>query len=205
MPAPPSGGELWLFLRDERLSATKAVGLPSASSAVLLIARPWSGSGEIDVAGVAYMIAGSISVGCLFVYARRFINPLGVRAAALTTYQIGLAMVFLSMVTSFDGIDAVFRGSRAWLGLVFGLGLCGTGLAYLAYYCIVANLGALAASPVTYIPPVVALLTGDFLVGDSVNPLGYVAMVLILSSVAILQFGGVKTEGRTSESRFARD
>jgi drug/metabolite transporter (DMT)-like permease len=53
------------------------------------------------------------------------------------------------MVTSLDGIDAVFRDTRAWIGLVLGLGLCGTGLAYLAYYYVVANLGAVAASGVT--------------------------------------------------------
>ena len=79
-------------------------------------------------------------------------------------------------------------------GLVFGLGLCGTGLAYLAYYHVVANLGALAASSVTYIPPVVALVIGVLLAGDEINPTGYVAMVLILSGVAMLQFGSRRTE-----------
>jgi drug/metabolite transporter (DMT)-like permease len=179
----------WLFLSEERISVVKATGVILGFFGVLLIARPWSRSGDIEIAGVAYMIAGSLSVGCSFVYARRFISPLKLSAAALTTYQIGLAMVFLFMVTSLDGINAVFADTRAWVGLVFGLGLCGTGLAYIAYYYIVANLGALAASSVTYIPPVVALVIGVFLAGDVINPLGYVAMVLILSGVALLQFG----------------
>lgn len=179
----------WLFLREEHINVTKAAGVALGFFGVLLIARPWSGSDGIDMAGVAYMIAGSLSVGSSFVYARRFISPLNLPAAALTTYQIGLAMVFLFMVTSLDGINTVFADTRAWVGLVFGLGLCGTGLAYIAYYYIVANLGALAASSVTYIPPVVALVIGVFLAGDVINPLGYVAMILILSGVALLQFG----------------
>jgi hypothetical protein len=91
------------------------------------------------------------------------------------------------MVTRLDGIDAVF-------GLVFGLGLCGTGLAYICYYFVVANLGALAASSVTYIPPVVALVIGVFLVGDVINPLGYVALMFILSGVAVLQLGSRRTK-----------
>jgi drug/metabolite transporter (DMT)-like permease len=185
----------WLFLSEERINVTKATGVVLGFFGVLLIARPWSSSGEMDVAGVAYMIAGSLSVGCSFVYARKFISPLKLPAAALTTYQIGLAMVLLFMVTSLDGIDAVFADTRAWTGLVFGLGLCGTGLAYLAYYYIVANLGAVGASAVTYVPPVVALLIGRFLVGDEINPLTYIAMVLILSGVAALQFGSRRTEG----------
>ena len=186
----------WLFLSEERINITKATGVGLGFFGVLLIARPWSGSGEIDLAGVAYMVAGSLSVGCSFVYARRFISPLKIPAAALTTYQIGFAIVFLFMVTSLDGIEAVFGNTRAWIGLVFGLGLFGTGLAYISYYFVVANLGALAASSVTYIPPVVALLIGVFLVGDEINPLGYVAMMLILSGVAVLQLGSRRTEDR---------
>jgi drug/metabolite transporter (DMT)-like permease len=179
----------WLFLRQEHINVTKAAGIALGFFGVLLIARPWSGSGVIDMAGVGYMIAGSLSIGCSFVYARRFISPLNLPAAALTTYQIGLATVFLFMVTSLDGIDAVFSNTRAWVGLVFGLGLCGTGLAYVAYYYVVTKLGALAAASVTYVPPAVALVIGVSLAGDEINALGYVAMLLILSGVAVSQLG----------------
>jgi drug/metabolite transporter (DMT)-like permease len=80
----------------------------------------------------------------------------------------------------------------------FWSGLCGTGLAYLAYYYVVANLGAVGASSVTYIPPVVALVIGALLVGDEIHLLEYVAMILILSGVAVLQFGSRLTENRAS-------
>ena len=188
----------WLFLREERVTATIATGIALGFLGVLLIARPWSGSGGIDFAGVAYMIAGSLSVGCSFVYAKRFISPLKLPAAALTTYQIGLAMVFLFLVTSLDGIGAVFGDTRAWAGLIFGLGLGGTGLAYVAYYYIVEHLGALAASGVTYIPPVVALAIGVLLARESISPLGYLAMILILAGVAVLQFGSRRGKAEAS-------
>jgi drug/metabolite transporter (DMT)-like permease len=179
----------WLFLRDERINMTKAAGLAVGFLGVLMIARPWSSSGAIDILGVTYMIAGSMSVGCSFVYARRFITPLKLPAVALATYQVGLAIIVLVLVTSLEGIGAVFDDTRAWTGLIFGLGLCGTGLAYVIYYYIVEQLGAVAAAGVTYIPPVVALLIGVFVAGDVIHPLGYVAMVLILSAVALLQYG----------------
>jgi len=186
----------WLFLREERVTVIKAAGIVLGFFGVLLIARPWSGSGVIDITGVVCMIAGSLSVGLSFVYARKFISPLKLPAAALTTYQIGLAIVILSTVTSFEGIGAVFTDTRAWVGLVFGLGLCGTGLAYLAYYHIVANLGAVAASSVTYIPPVVALVIGVFLAGEKISALGYLAMIFILAGVALLQIGSRPREDR---------
>ncbi len=138
------------------------------------------------------MIAGTFSVGCSFVYARKFVSPLKLPAAALTTYQIGIAMLLLFLVIPVEGIGAVFADDRAWIGLVIGLGLCGTGLAYVAYYHIVENLGALAASSVTYIPPVVALVIGVVFVGEAIRPIGYLAMCLILAGVALLQFGSRK-------------
>jgi drug/metabolite transporter (DMT)-like permease len=86
----------WLFPNEERIDTTKLAGVGLGILGVLLIARPWSGSRDVDMIGVAYMIAGSLSVGCSFVYARRFISPLKLDAAALTAYQIGLAIVFCS-------------------------------------------------------------------------------------------------------------
>src|SRR5262249_16263722 len=56
----------WLFMREEPVNAIKAVGVGIGFFGVLLIARPWSSAGGIDILGVAYMIGGSISVGCSF-------------------------------------------------------------------------------------------------------------------------------------------
>jgi len=65
---------------------------------VLLIAHPCSIA--IDILGVAYMISGSISVGCSLSTPGGFISPLKLPAAALATYQIGLAMLFPALVTN---------------------------------------------------------------------------------------------------------
>lgn len=179
----------YLFLRDEIITPSKAAGVALGIFGVVLIARPWSAVDHVSLEGIAYMMAGSFSIGCSFVYARKFISPLRLPASALTTYQLGFAVVFLAMGARLDGIDAVFSDTRAWIGLVFGLGICGTGLAYIFYYFIVANLGALAASSVTYIPPIVSLVIGILLAGESIDAIECVAVVLVLSGVAVLQLG----------------
>jgi drug/metabolite transporter (DMT)-like permease len=78
------------------------------------------------------------------------------------------------------------------MGLVIGLGLCGTGLAYILYYRIVGRLGAIAASGVTYLPPIVALVIGAAFVGEPVRGFDLVGMAAILSGVAVLQWGRSK-------------
>lgn len=180
----------WLFLRDEPLNGRSVGGTLLGFVGVLMIARPWSSDiVQVSVAGVLWMIAGSLSVGCSFVYARKFMSPLGVSPVVLTTYQIGLALIVLLLATDYHGITQIFADRRATIGLIVGLGLCGTGLAYILYYLLVDELGAVASSGVTYIPPVVALLIGVLWVGEPVHSLDYVSMAAILGGVGLLQSG----------------
>jgi drug/metabolite transporter (DMT)-like permease len=193
----------WLFLREEPLNGRSVGGILLGFLGVVLIARPWSGGiGQVGTAGVLWMVAGSLSVGCSFVYARKFVGPLGLSPLALTTYQIGLALIVLLVTTDLDGITLVLADRRATLGLVLGLGLCGTGVAYILYYLLVERLGAVAASGVTYVPPVVALLIGALWVGEPVRPSDVAAMAAILLGVGVLQSGrGVGTAGSNPTGR----
>lgn len=178
----------WLFLREEPLSRRAAAGVGLGFLGVVLIARPWQNlTAGVDINGVLYMIVGSLSVGCSFVYARRFITPLGMTPLALSTYQIGLALLLIALVTDVQGIERIASDKVALAGVVFGLGLTGTGLAYILYYFIVQRLGAVAASGVTYIPPVIALLIGILFVGEPLKGLDGLAMLLILGGVYVLQ------------------
>jgi drug/metabolite transporter (DMT)-like permease len=180
----------WALLRQERPTPRMIAGMLSGFVGVLLIARPWQAAGAgVDLLGVFYMVAGSLSVGCSFVYARRFLSGLDISPLALSTWQIGFALVVISCVTDFHGISRVSADPRAVLGLVLGLGLSGTGLAYILYYFIVGRLGALAAASVTYIPPVVALLLGLTVAHEPLRPLDLVAMTGILAGVYLLQSG----------------
>ncbi|HEY9377313.1 MAG TPA: DMT family transporter [Jiangellaceae bacterium] len=176
-----------VFLRSERLTALRAIGVLIGFGGVLLIARPWDASGTVDPQGVLYMLLGSASVGVSFVYARKFVTGLAIAPAALTTYQMGLALLTLAMITDYDGITAIRTDTRAAVGLVVGLGLLGTGVAYILYYFIVDRMGALTASSATYIPPVVALAIGWLLVDEPVTLLDGLGVLLILTGVVLLR------------------
>lgn len=65
---------------------------------------------------------------------------------------MGLALVTLFILTDLDGMGAITGDPRALIALAIGLGLLGTGVAYILYYFIVGQLGAITASSVTYIP-----------------------------------------------------
>lgn len=179
-----------VFLHDEPINLRSICGTLLGFAGVVAIARPWDqGIDGVNIAGILWMIAGSLSLAISFVYARKFVNPLGLTALALTTYQIGFALLILLVTTRFSGILNVFHDTHAAVGLIVGLGLCGTGFAYIAYYLIVQRLGAIVASGVTYIPPVVALLIGVALVGEPLHMIDVVGTAAILAGVGIIQLG----------------
>jgi drug/metabolite transporter (DMT)-like permease len=176
-----------VLLRSERVTPVRVAGVLVGFGGVLLIARPWDAAGPVDPVGVLFMLAGSASVGLSFVYARRFLAGRAIPAAALTTYQMGFALLTLLLVVPLQGITDVADDTRALVGMVVGLGLLGTGLAYILYYFIVDRLGAVTAASSTYIPPVVALAIGWLLVDEPITPLDGVAVLLILAGVVALR------------------
>lgn len=177
----------FIFLREEPINTRSVCGIIVGFIGILLIAKPWNTSvGMVNLEGTLSMIAGSLSVGVSFVYARKFLRPLALKPIALATYQIGFALLILAVAVDSDGISAITNDPRALAGLIAGLGLLGTGLAYILYYFIVDNLGAIKASGVTYIPPVVALIIGALL-NEAIYLIDLIAIVAILLGVALLQ------------------
>ncbi len=102
-----------------------------------------------------------------------------------------------------NGAQALFQHPRAAAGAVIGLGLLGTGLAYVLYYHIIAHLGALVASSATYIPPVVALVIGLLWADESIDVAGCLAIALILAGVAVLQWAGTRSSRWAAQGQTA--
>jgi drug/metabolite transporter (DMT)-like permease len=176
-----------IFLTDEKLTLNRASGLMIGLVGVVLIANPFNvEAGENLFLGVGWMILGSMSLGVSFVYARKFLTPLKLPAAALTTYQLGFASLILFAVTDKSGI-AVLNDDLASLSiLVVGLGIIGTGLAYVLYYFVVDKLGAVRASALTYVPPVVALLLGSVFLSEKIEFVDYIATAIIFAGVLLI-------------------
>lgn len=94
----------------------------------------------------------------------------GAVSGAIPLFSFILAILFLPEMA----------GSRL-------LGLLGTAGAYIIYYFIVDKLGAVAASSVSYIPPVVALLIGALIVGEPIAAIDYAATFAIFTGVFLLK------------------
>lgn len=179
----------FLFLRTEKPNALMLTGVLVGFAGIVLIARPWeSADRTIDITGVFWMLAATTILGVSYVYVRRFLSPYALPPLALATWQTGLALLVLLAVTDRTGMSDIMQDWHAAAGVAIGLGVLGTGMAFLIYYYLLQELGAVAASGATYITPNVALLIG-WAVGEKVGMLEIAAIILVLASIAMLQIG----------------
>lgn len=178
-----------LFLRTEKPNILMLTGVLVGFAGIILIARPWEGTNRtIDITGVFWMLAATTILGVSYVYVRRFLSPHNLPPLALATWQTGLALLVLLLVVDRTGMGNIMQSWHAAAGVAIGLGVLGTGMAFLIYYYLLQELGAIAASGVTYIAPNVALLIG-WATGEKIGLLEVAAIVLVLASIGMLQIG----------------
>jgi drug/metabolite transporter (DMT)-like permease len=180
-----------VFLRDEKLGWLTGCSVLLGLSGIVLISHPWASmgaDGAIDLTGVAWILAGTIVFGLSYVYVRRFLSSIDVAPLAIVTWQMGLALLMLLMVTDTSGIGRLLQNWPVVAGLAIGLGLLGTGATFVLYYFLLRKLGAVAASGAIYITPVVALSIGCA-AGERVGALDILAVLLIFGSIGLSEFG----------------
>ena len=177
-----------IFIHEEKATIYRIVGTLIGFIGVAIVALPpGHGLQSANIEGVLYMVGGAFSLGASFVYAKIFIKPLNIPATALVTYQLALALAVLSIVIHFEGMSNIWTNAHAAVGLTIGLGLLGTGVGYTIYYYLVDKMGAVTASSVTYIPPVIALIIGAVIVGEPIEVSDYFATLLIFGGVYLLR------------------
>ena len=177
-----------IFLPGERLTWIKGIGVALGFAGVALVAAPTAQDfGQTTVLGLVYLLGGALVFSSSYIYARRFLVGLDMKPAALVTYQLGIASLVLLVLVPKSGLASALVQPTVAASLVVGLGVFGTGLAFLLYYFIVQRIGAVSASSATYLPPLVGLVISVVWMGEVVSWTSYVAMALILTGVWCLR------------------
>ncbi|KTT59172.1 membrane protein [Pseudomonas oryzihabitans] len=174
-----------MFLRAERPNAAMVAGVLLGFLGVVLLIAPWQAAGlALDGQGVLWMLGAAALFGRSYVYVSRYLAPHGLPPLALVTWQMGLALPALLLVTDTSGLAALWQHPRA----LAGVGVLGTGMAFLLYYALLERLGAVASAAATYLTPAVALAIG-WANGEAVGLREAAAAGVILLGVAVVQAG----------------
>lgn len=174
----------FLVRTDRTITGSKATGFALGFLGVVIIFTPWESAGEIASWGGLACLAASANYGISFVYMGRFLTRRGIDPLVLAASQLAAASILLAVAMPFAGTQPPTWRADAVLSLLI-LGALGTGIAYVLNYRIIQDDGPAAASTVTYLLPVVAVILGWIVLHETITVAMLGGFVLVLIGVAL--------------------
>ena len=174
---------------QESVTVRQCAGLVVGFGGTLLIFSPWHSASSVAPAGGLECLAASISYAISYVYMDRFLVRRGMSPITLSACQLLVAAALLAVALPLSGAGAPQVSAVSLVSLVI-LGVLGTGVAYVLNYQIITSEGATVAATVTYLLPVVAIVLGVVVLGETVTISVLAGIALVLAGVALTRRPG---------------
>jgi drug/metabolite transporter (DMT)-like permease len=176
------------FLPGSTLTPYRIVGFVIGFSGVVAIIGPEALGGlsnNTALWGAIAALGAALSYSINSIYARRLgaADPIQLSAGTL------VAASLMTLPVAAVDLSSVLTPGPAAIAAILVLGLLSTGLATLLYFRLVQGPGPAFLSTVNYLVPVWAVGAGAVFLGESVSPVMYGGMALILSGIALGELG----------------
>ena len=178
-----------LFLRTQRLTFRLALALLVGIGGVLVLVSRSLGLGEapIDTAGAVALVIAAVSWSIASALNRKLPLPESKGTSSGAQMLVGgiLLAVAAAAFGEFRGfhIEAVSRG--AWFALAY-LIVAGSIIGFTAYVWLLHHESPTKVGTYAYVNPVVAVIVGYFLGGETVGPRTLLGTLLVLVSVVVI-------------------
>lgn len=170
-------------LRSERATVRRTLGVALGFAGIVLVIGPWHGVTGIGGGELACLaVAGIYAAHAVFV--RRFLSDRGIPPISSAAAQILVATVILAALLPFLGWRTPSITWQVVLSIVI-LGAFGTGLAYVLYNRLIADIGATGASSVNYLVPFISLIISAVFLGETITWNVLVGGVVIVVSILL--------------------
>ena len=177
------------WLGEQRFGAGKLLGIALAIGGLALIFLPRGSIGQIAPQGVLAVLMAVALHSLSAVWVKRIggeLHPMSINSGALTI----AVPLYLLVWLVFDGRMPQALSERS-LGAILYLALFGTVLGFNLYFFVMKRVSAPALSLVTLITPVLALLIGNGLNGETITPQVWLGAGAILLGLSSFQWGGL--------------
>ena len=170
-----------LAFHVEKLNRGQILGIAIGISGVVVIIAPWQHAAFTgNLAGQLACLLAATCYGFSFGYIRKFLSHRPIPGATFAFLNIGVAgaiMLLLTPVIAWQPVDL----TPGIVASLLTLGILGTGIAYIWNINVLRAWGPTNASTVTYITPVVGVLLGVIVLGEtfSANQPAGAALVLV--------------------------
>jgi len=171
---------------DERITLRKAAGLVLGIAGVALIVRPPGTTVDTQILlAIGAVLSACCCYGATGVLMKRFASgasPLGMAAGN----QLGAALVLLPLLPLLPPLAAP---SLLVLANLLGLALLASGVAFLLYFRLIADVGATRALTVTYLIPLFGVFWGWLFLGEALPASALAGGALILAGTVLATRG----------------
>jgi len=171
---------------DERITPRKAAGLVLGVAGVAFIAQP---SGVAAGQQFGWAVAAALGACCAYgttgVLLKRFSAGASPRGMAVGN-QLAAALVLLPLLPFLPPNAAP---SALVIANVLGLALLASGVAFLLYFRLIADIGATRALTVTYLIPLFGVLWGALFLGETLPAAALAGGILILAGTYLVTRG----------------
>lgn len=175
-------------LQDERLTPRKIIGVGLAvGGAVLLAILGESGLPDVSRAnplGYIMVLTAIVIASVMTIYARKYMRDLNAfDVGSVRMWTAGVVLMPISLLAA--GLDLSNVTRQGYLALLYAA-LIGTFAGMLLAFYNVKRFGATASAMTSNLIPVVAIIGGAFLLGETITTGMMSGMVLILSGMVVL-------------------
>jgi len=181
---------IMIAFRAEKPKPAVLAGLAVGFVGVFVVLGVWNGFGVNDPVAIGALLLAVTCYGIGSPFLRRHVEPLKLKPEAAVFGQVLTSAVSLLPFYAFSGfVNGWFTGpifaESIWSMLA--LGVLGTGLAYVIYYNLLATVGSAIGSAVTYLSPIVGVILGVLLLGESISWNEPVGALIVLLGAAVAQ------------------
>jgi drug/metabolite transporter (DMT)-like permease len=167
------------------------LGLSVGLSGIILLNFDSGMSG--NPIGAVALIIGPMLWAFGSMWSRRVSMPEGMMGTGL---QLGGGAFALIFISRFAGENmTAYPTTTAWLGLIY-LTLLSSVITFSAYMYLVQNVRPVIATSYAYVNPILAILLGVYLAGETITAIGVVAMFVILAGVGLLAMGSERKKSQ---------
>ncbi len=174
----------------------RIVGLAIGFAGVIVLTSRSLGGSESSTLGELAMIGSSISYACGNVYARKMVH--GLRPMVPAFFQVFFAFLMTASLALLTEAPWTVELHADAAFAVLWLGVFGSGLAYLLFYRLLRDWGSTRTSLVAYLLPIVGIVLGYVVLGETVDARIVLGTALIIGGVALVnsRYGRRRIYGR---------
>ena len=170
---------------QKSVTGWQGAGLLVGFGGALLIFSSWRSASSVASPGGLECLAASVSYAISYIYMDKFLARRGMSPITLSACQLLAATALLALALPVSGAGIPRAADAASLAGLVILGVLGTGVAYVLNYQIITSEGATVAATVTYLLPVVAIVLGVLVLGETVTITVLAGIALVLAGVAL--------------------